>query len=97
MKVEKLATLLWVWRAAEKKLLVNDDRLRFSSMQKPRSEILALKKDWFLLQDPLSHGTDKPQCLKVSSHDPIHIDSVFVCVMEFVGVHTIQFLHPIIS
>ena len=41
------------------------------------------------------------QCnLKVGSHDPISIQltlEIFVCVMEFVGVHTIQFLRPIIS
>ena len=33
--------------------------------------------------------------LKVGSHDPISIQltlKIFVCVMEFVGVHTIQFL-----
>ena len=37
--------------------------------------------------------------LKVGSHDPISIQltlKIFVCVMEFVGVHTIQFLHAII-
>ena len=38
--------------------------------------------------------------LKVGSHDLISIQltlKIFVCVMEFVGVYTIQFLHPIIS
>ena len=38
--------------------------------------------------------------LKVGSHDPISIQltlKIFECVMEFVGVHTIQLLHPIIS
>ena len=36
---------------------------------------------------------------KVGSHDPISIQltlKIFVCVMEFVGIYTIQFLHPII-
>ena len=38
--------------------------------------------------------------VKVGSHDPTTIQltlKFFVCVMKFVGVHTIQFLHPIIS
>ena len=38
--------------------------------------------------------------LEVGSHDPISIQltlKIFVCVMEFIGVHTIQFLHSIIS
>ena len=38
--------------------------------------------------------------IKVGSHHPISIQlilKIFVCVMEFVGVHMIQFLHPIIS
>ena len=38
--------------------------------------------------------------IKVGSHDPISIQltlKIFECVMGFVGVHTIQFLHPIIS
>ena len=38
--------------------------------------------------------------VKVGSHDPISIQlalKIFVCMMEFVGVHTTQFLHPIIS
>ena len=38
--------------------------------------------------------------LKISSQDPISIQltlKIFVCVMEIVGVHTIQFLHPNIS
>ena len=38
--------------------------------------------------------------LKVGSHDPISIQltlKIFVCMMELAGVHTIQFLHPIIS
>ena len=41
---------------------------------------------------------EKP--LIVGSDDPISIQltlKIFVCEMEFVGVHTIQFLHPIIS
>ena len=38
--------------------------------------------------------------IKVGSYDPISIQltlKISVCVMEFIGVHTIQFLHPIIS
>ena len=38
--------------------------------------------------------------VKVGSHDPISIQltlKIFGCVMEFVSVHKIQFLHPIIS
>ena len=38
--------------------------------------------------------------LKVGSHGPVSIQltlKIFVFVIEFVGVHTIQFLHPIIS
>ena len=37
--------------------------------------------------------------LKVGSHDPISIQlvlKIFVCVMELVGVHTIEFFDPII-
>ena len=45
----------------------------------------------------------KKKCItsfKVGSHHPISIQltlKIFVCVMEFVGVHTIQLLDPIIS
>ena len=44
-------------------------------------------------------ATNSPR-FKVGSHDPISIQltlKIFVCVMEFVDVHTIQFLHPMIS
>ena len=38
--------------------------------------------------------------LKVGSHDPILVQllfQIFLCMMKNVGVHTIQFSHPIIS
>ena len=37
---------------------------------------------------------------KVGSHDPVSIQltmKIFACVIEIVGVYTVQFLHPIIS
>ena len=43
---------------------------------------------------------EKIMPVKIGSHDLISIQltlKIFVCVMEFVGVHMIQFLHPIIS
>ena len=39
-------------------------------------------------------------CFKVGSHDPILVQLSFksvLCMMENVGVHTIQFSHPVIS
>ena len=39
-------------------------------------------------------------CFKVGSHDPILVQlsfQIFLCMMKNVGVHTIQFSHPIIS
>ena len=50
-------------------------------------QISALNLEWYSLH-------------KVGSHDPIFVQlsfQIFLCMMKNVGVHTIQFSHPIIS
>ena len=50
--------------------------------------------------DEASFHNESNVGLKFGSHDPILIQltlKIFVCMMEFVGDHTIHVLHPIIS
>ena len=79
-------------------LLANVDMFQSFLQRDPSTQVF--RRVYLLLPPKVSNALRCYSTVKGSSHDPILIQltlKIFVCVMEFVGIHRIQFLHPIIS